>query len=184
VKRVFRIAVVFVLIVMIGSLVYSASDKEGLVLYLSEWDTPVGVHEEGVENIGQSFTADEPFSVVGFPMPTFVTQGSGCTLSLFKFGTDDNPAGELIAERIVEDIVDNKWYVISMDEPLPAGRYYLEQSAPVGCIGWWSLKVALRAKFPGEHAYVNRQIDKSFDRCIGVGKNVKAFTDHLHPEVY
>lgn len=84
--------------------------------------------------LGQTFQADRPFDEAGGQMPTWATTDSDMTVSL----RHDGPDGELIAERRVVDHPDNDWGSVSVDEPLPAGTYYLEISAVEGQVGWWS----------------------------------------------
>ncbi|MFQ6098980.1 MAG: hypothetical protein ACE5O2_14720, partial [Armatimonadota bacterium] len=65
--------------------------------------------------------------------PTWNTNDSSATLSLRR----DGPDGELIARRRLVNVKDNSWQALTF-EPISAGRYYVELSAPEGQIGWWS----------------------------------------------
>ena len=83
--------------------------------------------------LGQTFTAEKPFLGVGGEFPTWSTADSGMTLSLFEKG----PGGHLLARRRFEHVADNATVMLDADAALPAGKYYLEMSRPVGKIGWW-----------------------------------------------
>ncbi|MFV2173268.1 family 78 glycoside hydrolase catalytic domain [Actinomadura sp. LOL_016] len=82
---------------------------------------------------GQTFTSDEPVAAVSIPMPTWQTSDADATVSLRR----DGPGGELLAERRVENHSDNAEATLELEEPVPAGTYYIEQSEPSGQIGWW-----------------------------------------------
>jgi hypothetical protein len=84
--------------------------------------------------LGQSLTAPKPFEAVGGRFPTWATQGSALTLTLYREG----PKGERITRRRFEKVTDNAWLSLTLERPLPAGTYYLEASEPKGRIGWWS----------------------------------------------
>ena len=45
-----------------------------------------------------------------------------------------------------ENITDNSALKLIFQPPLPPGEYYLEQSAPRGMVGWWSLKTDTMAQ--------------------------------------
>ncbi|GAA4083100.1 glycoside hydrolase family 78 protein [Actinomadura miaoliensis] len=83
---------------------------------------------------GQTFTSDRPVSRVSIPMPTWHTTDADVTVSLYRGG----PGGELLARSRVENHPDNAEAALVLDEPAPAGTYYVEQSDPSGQIGWWS----------------------------------------------
>lgn len=83
---------------------------------------------------GQTFSSDEPFDRVAGRMPTWNTTDSGMTLTLRAVGPD----GGVVATATFTDVVDNGSPALHLDQPAPAGTYYLEQSAPVGTIGWWT----------------------------------------------
>jgi len=84
--------------------------------------------------LGQTFTADRPFLAAGGKFPTWNTSDSDVTLTLRR----DGPDGETVATRRFEDVADNGWADIELDEPAEPGVYYLEQSDPGGTVGWWS----------------------------------------------
>ena len=84
-------------------------------------------------SLGQSFTVDRLFMGAAGEFPTWRTTESGMTLSLYAGG----PGGKLLARRKFENVHDNATVLIEMERPLPAGKYYLEMSDPVGQIGWW-----------------------------------------------
>ena len=84
--------------------------------------------------LGQTFTADRPFTAVGGEFPTWNTVGSGMTLSLYAAG----PGGRLLARQAFAAVADNATVLLGAGRTLPPGRYRLEMSRPVGRIGWWS----------------------------------------------
>ena len=87
---------------------------------------------------GQSFTATKLFTQVGGAFPTYHTTTSGMTLSLYAAGADGGPGGKRLLRRTFANLHDNDTVLLKSDRPLPAGRYYLEMSDPVGTVGWWS----------------------------------------------
>ncbi|MFI0352775.1 family 78 glycoside hydrolase catalytic domain [Actinomadura sp. 9N407] len=82
---------------------------------------------------GQTFTADSPVTAVSIAMPTWNTSDADVTVALYKGG----PGGELLVKRRVENHPDNAEAALTLEEPAPAGTYYVEQSEPSGQIGWW-----------------------------------------------
>ncbi|MBM3499174.1 MAG: hypothetical protein FJX74_10945, partial [Armatimonadetes bacterium] len=111
---------------------------------------------DDVPQLGQSFTADRPFTGVAFCTPTFNTEGSGCTLSLYPAAPevwgDEQPAR--LATETFPDVRDNQQLWLAFDA-LPPGTYYLEQSAPTGDgIGVWAVG---RNAYDGGRAYVARR---------------------------
>lgn len=98
---------------------------------------------------GQSFTADHPIISVSAEVPTFGTRDSSFVLSLYK----DGPAGELLAKRRIDNHLDNDWATITLDKPLPAGKYYLEQSNVAGKAGWYTYP---SGGYSFGEAYVNK----------------------------
>ena len=84
--------------------------------------------------LGQTFTADRSFRAVGAAAPTWMSRDSAVTLSLYA----QRPGRERVASRRFENIDDNAWLMIVLDQPFPAGNYQLEMSAPMGKVGWWS----------------------------------------------
>ncbi len=83
-------------------------------------------------SLGQSFTADRAFTAAGGEFPTWATTGSRVTLSLYANG----PGGRRLAQQTL-GVSDNATVMLELGKPLPAGKYYLEMSHPVGRIGWW-----------------------------------------------
>ena len=86
------------------------------------------------ETLGQAFMASEPFVSVGASFPTWATTGAAVTLSLHR----DGPNGERVASRRCENVIDNAWLMLDLKTPQASGKYYLEASAPLGKVGWWS----------------------------------------------
>ncbi|RSN44480.1 glycoside hydrolase family 78 protein, partial [Actinomadura sp. WAC 06369] len=82
---------------------------------------------------GQTFVSDEPVTSVSIPMPTWQTSDADVTVALRA----DGPDGAVLARRRVENHPDNAEATLELDEPAPAGTYYVEQSEPSGQIGWW-----------------------------------------------
>jgi len=95
--------------------------------------------------LGQTFTADRPFTAAGGEFPTWSTTNAGMTLSLYAHG----PGGPLLARRRFENVADNAALLVEAGKTLPPGLYYLEMSQPVGHIGWWGYSADLYA---GGHA--------------------------------
>lgn len=89
---------------------------------------------ESGRTLGQTFATDEPFTAAAGRMPTWNTDDSDVTIGLRRGG----PSGELVAENRIVDHPDNGWGTVELDDPLPAGTYYLEISDPDGSVGWWS----------------------------------------------
>ncbi|WP_328865040.1 hypothetical protein [Streptomyces sp. NBC_00304] len=98
----------------------------------AEFDVATDVPKNGT--LGQLFTAKAPFVSVGGMFPTHQTRGTEVTLSLHR----DGPGGELITRSRLTDIPDNNWQYLTVEQPLPAGTYYLEQSEAVGPVAWWT----------------------------------------------
>ncbi len=103
------------------------------------------------ETIGQSFHAMRPFDAVGGSFPTYQSTNSGVTLSLYRGA---KPSGSLVARRVLTNLKDNAVALVQTSKPLPPGDYYLEQSAPVGQVGWWS---QTGTPAPQSQAWENRQ---------------------------
>ncbi|MCC6728985.1 MAG: hypothetical protein IT208_06560 [Chthonomonadales bacterium] len=94
-------------------------------------------HPEPLEpghTLGQSFAADRPFRTVGGTFPTWREKASEVTLSLRRGGPD----GPVVVSRRFARVQDSGWLQLEAGDPLPAGAYYLEISAPKGRVGWWS----------------------------------------------
>ena len=83
--------------------------------------------------LGQTFTTDRPFTAAGGEFPTWSTTDSGMTLSLYSKGPD----GQLLAQKTFDKVRDNATLLVTSDQVLPPGGYYLEMSKPSGHIGWW-----------------------------------------------
>jgi alpha,alpha-trehalase len=99
------------------------------------------------QTFGQSFTASQPFSRVGGRFPTWTTTGAGMRLTLRREGPD----GEVLGSKRFDNVYDNSWLYVEVDE-LPAGRYYLEQSDPVGTIAWYT---SSKDAYDGGSAFVD-----------------------------
>ncbi len=101
-----------------------------------KWDSRshVAIRLQEGRTIGQSFVAERSFSSVGGCYPTYMTEGAGMALSLYR----GDVTGEIIASKDFRDVADNAWMMLDFP-PQPAGPYYLEMSRPVGTIGWWSI---------------------------------------------
>ncbi|MFC6907206.1 family 78 glycoside hydrolase catalytic domain, partial [Halalkalicoccus tibetensis] len=98
----------------------------------TEQNTPIEL-EEG-KTLGQTFTSEEGFDVVAASVPTWETDDSDVTFSLYE----DGPDSALVTEDRFTAIGDGSWVELTTEERLPPGDYYLEQSNPDGTIGWWS----------------------------------------------
>lgn len=117
---------------------------EGKPLILADPDliTPQGLREtrrepavlNKGETLGQSFTAERPFTAVSGSFPTWSGTDSGVTLTLRR----DGPGGAALAEQRFERLQDNATASVKSAKPLPPGRYYLEISHPSGQVGWWT----------------------------------------------
>jgi len=101
------------------------------VLLADKRTTPVPLEPGKV--LGRSFDAPRPFGSVAAAVPTWETKDSKATLTLRR----DGPSGEVVASRPFDQIADNAWLTLDLDEPAPAGTYYLEMSEPRGLVGWW-----------------------------------------------
>ncbi|KAB0472187.1 glycoside hydrolase family 78 protein [Ralstonia insidiosa] len=91
---------------------------------------------KGGDSQGQSFATDKTFSSVAIQVPTFSKTNSGMTLSLYRGG----PGGELVLRQQFSNHVDNTWAKLKLPKPEGPGTYYLEESNPVGEVGWWTNK--------------------------------------------
>ena len=83
--------------------------------------------------LGQTFTVDRPFNAVSIATPTWETNDSGATLTLYSVSDPTTPIGR----RVIEHAEDNGWQTLKLDSLAPAGSYLLEMSEPHGRIGWW-----------------------------------------------
>jgi len=88
---------------------------------------------EAGHTLAQTFriVAGQQFTTVSVYLPTWHTTDSGCVLSLYRGGT-------LLASRRLQNVPDNSWQSLSLDEPLGEGEYTVQISEPKGSIGWWS----------------------------------------------
>ena len=128
----------------------------------------------GGGTLGQTFTADRPWTAAGGEFPTWATKTSGMTLSLYANG----PAGDLLARHRFENVPDNAALSLGAGKTLPPGRYYLEMSSPAGHIGWWGCSADVYA---GGHALEDRQF-ASGDRTLRVQYDHDAKTTTLSPD--
>lgn len=78
-------------------------------------------------------TVDAAYGV-GISCPTWATTTAGCTISIYSGG----PGGALLYSKAHTNIRDNGVIWIDFPTPLPPGTYYVEQSNPLGTVGWWS----------------------------------------------
>jgi len=84
--------------------------------------------------LGQTFVANAPFIAVEVCSPTFSTEGSGATLSLYAI----DGADRLAARTVFTDAADNSWLKLTF-APQPPGRYRVEMTDPTGdAIGLWA----------------------------------------------
>lgn len=91
-------------------------------------------HPVRLENtLGLAFETDKPFIQIGAFLPTWSKTDSAACLSLYK----DGPEGEKFVSKLFENHPDNQPANLVLENPLPAGKYYLELSEPKGPIGWW-----------------------------------------------
>lgn len=84
--------------------------------------------------LGQTFTTDRVVGAVSARFPTWSKPESAVTLTLLR----GDPGGERVAAERFHEVGDNAWLRLKLQQPLPAGTYYLEASEPGGRIGWWS----------------------------------------------
>lgn len=86
--------------------------------------------------LGQTFTADAPFSSVGARVATYNETGSTATISLFQIGAGG--ARVLAAQQQNAPLRDNQWAMLNLGKTLPSGSYALELSQSKGSVAWWS----------------------------------------------
>ena len=79
------------------------------------------------------------FTEVGVSMPTWSTNDSACTLSLYKWDTnyDTTIAAEPIVSKRFDPLKDNARNSLTFD-PLPAGEYFLRIHDVRGQVGVWA----------------------------------------------
>jgi hypothetical protein len=128
-------------------------------------DDPTAPHGAGIGDLaglgdvlqlGQSFTVGRPITGAALATPTFTTEGSGCTLSLYASPPDrwTGAPPKPLATQTFTDVRDNQLLWLTFPE-LPAGSYYLEQSQPTGeAIGVWA---AGKDTYPEGQAYIGRE---------------------------
>lgn len=107
-------------------------------------------------HLGQSFTVDVPLTGLAFCTPTFVTEGSGCTLSLFALPPDQwgKTPPQPLATQAFTSVKDNQLTWLTFPE-LPPGSYYLEQSGLTGPgMGVWAVG---RDAYPGGSGFIDRK---------------------------
>ena len=126
--------------------------------------------------IGQSFTMNGKFSMVSARIPTWMTNDSSFYLTLYY----DGPKGKKIKSEKMLNVADNSWLYLFLDEPLPAGKYYLEASLPKGRIGWWSHKDDV---MEGGEAYVDGKVVMG-DRTIFAGISANQQSILMRREFY
>lgn len=98
-------------------------------------------HDQAAEltaghTLGQSVTAETPVTALGVHVATFETDSSAVMLTVSREGLQGER--ERLASRRFENVKDNGWLLLELEQPAPAGKFYLELSEPTGQIGWWS----------------------------------------------
>jgi hypothetical protein len=113
------------------------------------------------DRLGQSFEMDRPFRGVGGQFPTYRTRDSSMTLRLYR----DGPGGEEVARRRAENVADNSFVFVEVEEALPPGRYYLEMSEVEGTIAWGTMEEDTN---PTGRAYRDGEPLEKGDRALRV----------------
>lgn len=113
-----------------------------------EFKTPCRLSPAG--SLGQAFVVSNEFSAVAAALPTWGSRDASVVLSLIE-GT---PQGRRIIMQRYEHVQDNAWVKLTLPQPLPPGRYYLEATSPQGTIGWWG---DAAHSIPGSQAFANGQ---------------------------
>lgn len=101
----------------------------GNVAQFPAWNYPTQLQPG--QTLGQSFTANQPFSGVATLNPTWGDTGGAFTLTLY-----DEAGGTQIASQRFTDVANNSWNWINFAQQ-PAGEYYIEISDVLNTIGWW-----------------------------------------------
>ena len=110
--------------------------------------------------LAQEFELGEPgLTVVEVNCPTWLTTGSGMTLSLWRW---ENSAWQQIVQQKFTNVQDNRWVRLVV-APQPAGRYRVQMSDPVGTIGWW---VTPERRLPGSVPLRDGQPVAEGERCM------------------
>lgn len=82
-------------------------------------------------SLGQGFTVRSGrLRSVSALLPTWHTADSSATLRLRR-----QPAGDVVAERRIDNVPDNSWQSLEVD--LEPGEYRLELTEVRGTVGWW-----------------------------------------------
>jgi hypothetical protein len=111
------------------------------------------------QTLGQSLTLGEPFVAVSGCFPTYHSEGSALTLSLYRGG----PAGPCVVRQRFENVLDNSWLELVCASAQEPGVYYLEAADPHGQVGWWGTE---QDALPGGQAYADGKPVPG-DRSIG-----------------
>jgi len=110
--------------------------------------------------LAQEFELGEAgLTVVEVNCPTWLTTGSGMTLSLWRW---ENSAWQQIVQQKFTNVQDNRWVRLVV-APQPAGRYRVQMSDPVGTIGWW---VTPERRLPGSVPLRDGQPVAEGERCM------------------
>jgi len=110
--------------------------------------------------LAQEFELGEPgLTVVEVNCPTWLTTGSGMTLSLWRW---ENGAWQRIAQQKFTNVQDNRWVRLVV-APQPAGRYRVQMSDPVGTVGWWATP---ERRLPGSVPLRDGQPVAEGERCM------------------
>jgi hypothetical protein len=110
--------------------------------------------------LAQEFEVNEPgLTVVEVNCPTWLTTGSGMTLSLWRW---ENSAWQQIVQQKFTNVQDNRWVRLVV-APQPAGRYRVQMSDPVGTIGWWATP---ERRLPGSVPLRDGQPVAEGERCM------------------
>jgi alpha-L-rhamnosidase len=130
------------------------------------------------ETQGQSFASGERFKSVAAYIPTFQTDHSSVTLSLYR----DGPGGQLVARQRFKNHHDNDWAVLKLRQPAAPGKYYVEQSDVDGQIGWWTSE---KSNYDFGDAYLNGKPVPGFHKIrleIEAPSPLKDFASQLRRE--
>jgi hypothetical protein len=110
--------------------------------------------------LAQEFELGEAgLTVVEVNCPTWLTTGSGMTLSLWRW---ENSAWQQIVQQKFTNVQDNRWVRLVV-APQPAGRYRVQMSDPVGTIGRWATP---ERRLPGSVPLRDGQPVAEGERCM------------------